>query len=251
VKIWDNPIVRREGVPRWWRRLRRQRPTLAAALAATIVAAPVFVGVFAASLGNFILFALYPLWWSILCPVMAAALLARAITDERERRTWDLLLLTRLTPWEIIWGKLVSRWVGLAAFSAAVVSFLGASLAAQHTPAPSPLLEVLSWWAWATTALTGLLMAGGASAIALYASLRSSSSSEAAGVTAAAVLLLLVVGWLAPRLLWLLLPAGSIQVSMMTLPRIVPALLCGLVLPPVLLSRMVQRFRQIDARARA
>ena len=35
--------------------------------------------------------------------------LAGSVTSERERATLDLLLTTLITPWQMLWGKLLSR----------------------------------------------------------------------------------------------------------------------------------------------
>lgn len=45
---------------------------------------------------------------SILLAFIVPALTASTISGERERQTLDILLTTRMTPWSIIWGKLMS-----------------------------------------------------------------------------------------------------------------------------------------------
>lgn len=44
----------------------------------------------------------------LLC-FITPGLLSNAISQEKEQRTWGLLLVTRLTPWQILSGKLVAR----------------------------------------------------------------------------------------------------------------------------------------------
>lgn len=54
---------------------------------------------------------LYIIVWGIegvLLAFIVPALTASAISGERERQTLDILLTTRMTPWSIIWGKLMS-----------------------------------------------------------------------------------------------------------------------------------------------
>lgn len=48
----------------------------------------------------------------------APAAAANAISREREQRTWDLLVITLLHPWEIILGKLIGRVIPLLAIVA-------------------------------------------------------------------------------------------------------------------------------------
>src|SRR5262249_47625039 len=46
------------------------------------------------------------LQYALIC-LITPAIAANAITQEREQQTWDMLLFTRLTPTEIILGKLM------------------------------------------------------------------------------------------------------------------------------------------------
>lgn len=48
----------------------------------------------------------------------APAAAANAVSREREQRTWDLLVITLLHPWEIILGKLIGRIIPLLAIVA-------------------------------------------------------------------------------------------------------------------------------------
>jgi ABC-type transport system involved in multi-copper enzyme maturation permease subunit len=48
------------------------------------------------------------LQYTLIC-LMTPAVAANAITQEREQQTWDMLIFTRLTPMEIIFGKLMGR----------------------------------------------------------------------------------------------------------------------------------------------
>jgi hypothetical protein len=113
----DNPVLIRE-LPRPWRRPRAgflRSPWIW--LAGTIL---LIAGVLIVPGGE----ALTPEEWAerfwfittcllALLPITAAALGASAFTRERHQRTLEPLLLTRLTPVEICWGKLLARLVGV------------------------------------------------------------------------------------------------------------------------------------------
>ncbi len=45
--------------------------------------------------------------------LLAPAVAANSITQEKEQQTWDMLIFTRLTPQEIVFGKLIARYAVL------------------------------------------------------------------------------------------------------------------------------------------
>ena len=59
-------------------------------------------------------------------------LLANAITQEKEQRTWGLLLITRLSSWQIISGKLFARLVPIPIIMVLFVPFMAFSAKAAH-----------------------------------------------------------------------------------------------------------------------
>lgn len=70
-------------------------------------------------------------WWQLavgiqalliwlLCPALAV----NAITQEKEQQTWQMLVFTLLTPFDILFGKLVSRLVPIVAILAAFLPFM-------------------------------------------------------------------------------------------------------------------------------
>jgi ABC-type transport system involved in multi-copper enzyme maturation permease subunit len=54
------------------------------------------------------LFAALAIFQLFLILFITPATVAASISGERQRQTWDLLLVTRLTPFGIVWGKLVT-----------------------------------------------------------------------------------------------------------------------------------------------
>ena len=62
-------------------------------------------------------------------------LTANAISQEKEQRTWGLLLITRLSAWQIIWGKLVARLMPIPILMIAFVPFQVYSAVASGMPA--------------------------------------------------------------------------------------------------------------------
>ena len=72
---------------------------------------------------------------------------AGSVTSERERQTLDLLLTTIISPWQILWGKLVS---GLARFQRADDVFALAAAAGLRDGARIYLaqLAVGGWRIW-------------------------------------------------------------------------------------------------------
>ena len=119
----DNPIFAHE-VPSFWRQAsavgRVGWLTLYVVLALLPVGlilyywddlaaeiAMIFLGLIITGLGFFL-------------PVLAPALTAGEIAGERERRSWDLLVLTRLTAGQILFGKLLARLIPLGLILLAV-----------------------------------------------------------------------------------------------------------------------------------
>src|SRR5690606_9829822 len=68
----------------------------------------------------------------VLVGMVSAGAAAGAVSGERERQTWELLLVTGLSPWRIVAGKLVSAvmlvlWLVVAGIPVfAPVLYLGA-----------------------------------------------------------------------------------------------------------------------------
>src|SRR5437764_12539721 len=56
--------------------------------------------------------------------LLAPAVTANAISQEREQQTWEMLLFTLLTPREIVVGKLLARLVPIAALMLAFFPFM-------------------------------------------------------------------------------------------------------------------------------
>lgn len=60
----------------------------------------------------------------VLIWILSPALTANAISQEREQQTWEMLLFTRLTPPEIVLGKLFARLVPMVAILGAFFPFM-------------------------------------------------------------------------------------------------------------------------------
>jgi ABC-2 type transport system permease protein len=60
---------------------------------------------------------------SILIWLLGPALAANAVTQEKEQQTWDMLIFTLLTPFEILTGKLLSRLLPVLGILAAFLPF--------------------------------------------------------------------------------------------------------------------------------
>jgi ABC-type transport system involved in multi-copper enzyme maturation permease subunit len=130
------------------------------------------------------LHAVIPLYVSLWL-LAAAGASASGITVERERDTWDSLISTPLTGWEIIRGKLVGAVWGLRGFGGLISLFwlLGLAAGAVHPLGLLLSLLVVGLLTWFVTAL------------GTYASLTARTTSRALTITIA-TLLFLNVGYL-------------------------------------------------------
>lgn len=61
---------------------------------------------------------------ALLIWLLAPSLAANAITQEKEQQTWDMMIFTRLTPGEIVFGKLAARLLPAAGLLAAFFPFM-------------------------------------------------------------------------------------------------------------------------------
>ena len=62
----------------------------------------------------------------LLC-FLTPGLLCNAVSQEREQRTWSLLLITRLSPWQILSGKLIARLLPIPILMIVFVPFMAFS----------------------------------------------------------------------------------------------------------------------------
>ena len=62
-------------------------------------------------------------------------LTANSVSQEKEQRTWGLLLITRLSAWQIIWGKLLARLMPVPILMIAFVPFQVYSAVGARMPA--------------------------------------------------------------------------------------------------------------------
>ena len=115
--VLDNPIIRREAVPR---AIRRASIPVRQAVAAAAL------GVYLRSVGGEFadMVGFVPLWaWAGLTVLVAALTTSRAIGQERVQGTWDMLVLTRLGGRAIVAGKLLGALLPLWAVGVALFPF--------------------------------------------------------------------------------------------------------------------------------
>ena len=113
--IIDNPVVWREARLRFWR---HWRPSSKMALAVPAVGGAAVLAVWtrgmfggAAATDRQIIV----MWYGVMLAIAATLIGARSVAGEREVRTWEQLLITRLRPVHLIVGKIVGViWQSLA-----------------------------------------------------------------------------------------------------------------------------------------
>jgi hypothetical protein len=114
--LLDNPILRREAVPRI---IRRASADARAILAAFAFACSLMVGVFLAGIGEevggvIVYAAVYT--WAGFTVLMGALHASRAVAQERMAGTWDALIMSRLGGRGIVIGKLLATLLPLWVF---------------------------------------------------------------------------------------------------------------------------------------
>ncbi|UCH33263.1 MAG: hypothetical protein JSV65_11850 [Armatimonadota bacterium] len=200
--VVDNPIIRREAVPR---RLRRAGPLPWLGLASGAVLVPFIIAGVAAqrndwvtdwadALAYFIAFC-----WAAVISFVASAHTCRAIVQERALGTWDALVISRLGAKGIVFGKLLGTLLPLWMLGLVILPalMLLVDLSAT-TDGALPL-----WIAY------GLAIAGSASfaSLGLYCSMRSWTAAGSQAATAAVIAGLVILPPLltaaVPSHLWL------------------------------------------------
>jgi len=119
--ISDNPILRYGAVPKRLRRLsgRAQVAVLGGATVLCFLAAvyaAVTIREAVEAIGQIILWI-----WALLTVLVSGLQVAGSIVSERDRKTWDALILTRLRPAEIVLGKLFGVLLPLWTMGAVVL----------------------------------------------------------------------------------------------------------------------------------
>jgi ABC-type transport system involved in multi-copper enzyme maturation permease subunit len=164
--LLGNPIIRREAVPR---RLRGMSPSLVLPGLAIVAIVSFMVGF---AVPDWL--ALGLVWlWSLLAILLAPIYTSRSIASERERGTWDLLIVSRLTPAEIVFGKLLSPLLPLWAVGMAIIPMGLASVLGSSRPEINMSQLLIS--RLIAVVFTGTSLA----AIGLYFSMRCSSAGSA------------------------------------------------------------------------
>lgn len=114
----ENPVLRKELLLRF--RIRQSTPVKIGIVSLMVLALVYLHYVALESLmkepGAFAGQAVYQMTFGVqflLVGLLAPALTANAISQEREQQTWEMLLVSRLTVGEILWGKLLARCLPL------------------------------------------------------------------------------------------------------------------------------------------
>src|SRR5581483_9651870 len=133
-----------------------------------------------------------------ICPFLAM----RLVAEEKRNKTFELLLTTPVSPWEIMLGKYLAALVlmlvaiCLIALFPMLVAFFGSSGTFMKAGSGSVLD-----WGTVCSGLLGLFLVGGAMmAIGMFISSLTESVVVAAFVTFAVLLVLWILGWQAGRL---------------------------------------------------
>jgi hypothetical protein len=267
----ENPILLREAVPRFWRR----NPSVARILFATLLCVLAFlpfllVLFYWAEIGSdtafgILMFLSY--WPSFLCPALAPALVAGAIAGEREQQTWDGIVLSCLSPGEIVWGKLLSRLVPLAVITLALIPVAAALflrvLGQDHSSSGFSSIAGSMGWSIALGWPIGLMVAFANAVMTLYISFRATSARSAMLVAYGFAGGAYFLSGLLPMLFFRLIPLLLLFIggasnpgfgegmfsSMLLFPFLFP-FLWGLIIPLVFLPILICRFHKLDARVR-
>ena len=113
--IIDNPIIRREGVPRFWRSSSQQTKLLLAGGLVVLYIATALLSYHAGAVNSCLVIAVLTWLWAVCAVLVVPARAAQSIVRERLLGTWESLLLSKITAKEIIWGKtlaaLLPVWV--------------------------------------------------------------------------------------------------------------------------------------------
>lgn len=123
----ENPIITRE-IRKRTRSRKDRRTKLAIGIPAALLISLSYWRLFAGLKGmqpfqEDAWYALCVIQLVIICFIVPG-LLANSVSHEKEQRTWALLLITRLTPWQIILGKLAARLLPLLLMFLLFVPFM-------------------------------------------------------------------------------------------------------------------------------
>jgi ABC-type transport system involved in multi-copper enzyme maturation permease subunit len=283
--LTDNPIIYRDGLPRYWRRISRARRGFWIGIFSLAALLPVAAYI---SLRDFIdtsttvsLFKLLNYWFDLLAPALAPLLVAGAIAGERERQGWDHLLLSRLSAGEIIWGKLFSRIWPIVLVSVLLLPLMvtllivgprkqltttllsGFSTVGMLASSFSTLIALLLLWLVGTL-LLGLGITFANSVMSLYISFRSRNTRTAIAVAygislggyivTVMVAIIVAIFSIYPYYRTMLSSTsatGALNVPTgymitMLVAGCLPSLLWAIIIPVVLLPKMIGGFGKIN-----
>jgi hypothetical protein len=270
----DNPIIQREGWPKFIRRATVPARGLWAGLAVAVAFLPVAIifvywHVIDSEAAAIVVF-VASYWPNFLAPVLTPALVAGAIASERERQSWDHIVLSRLTVEDIIWGKLTARLLPLLLITAVMLPSLAVMLVRSRGvgiwsmmmpgshgnalgPGVNAALTLLPW-------LIGFGVVFANAVMTLYVSLRARNTRTALLVaygiaaggyfinaTLTSILFAVTIPLLTSSLAFGHTGGGrAIDVVLFTIIRMLPALLWAIIVPVVMLPMMKRDFGRIN-----
>jgi hypothetical protein len=165
--LLDNPILRREAVPRL---IRRVSPNTRAVLAVLALGGSFVLGAYLAAISegfSEVIATAAVSVWSGLSVLVAAFSSSRSIAQERMSGTWDALIMSRLGGRGIVLGKLLGTLLPLWALGVILLPMVLLLLAANWSrAAPEVPYTVLAAY--------GMAVGGGtaAASLGLYCSMR-------------------------------------------------------------------------------
>jgi hypothetical protein len=169
--LLDNPILRREAVPRI---IRRASPNIRAMLAVLALGGSFVLGAYLTAISDAGVLAAIAIAavsaWSGLSLLVAAFSSSRSIAQERMSGTWDALIMSRLGGRGIVLGKLLGTLLPLWTVGVILLPMVLLLLAASWANWPWAAREIL----YAILAAYGLAIGGGtaAASLGLYCSMR-------------------------------------------------------------------------------
>ncbi len=163
--LLDNPILRREAVPRI---IRRASPRVRVILAVVALGGSFVLGAYLATISegfSEVIARAAASAWSGLSLLVAAFSSSRSITQERMSGTWDALIMSRLGGRGIVLGKLLGTLLPLWSVGVILLPVVVLLLAASR-PDPAILYAILTAY--------GAVIVGGvaATSLGLYCSMR-------------------------------------------------------------------------------
>jgi hypothetical protein len=196
--VLDNPIIRREALPRMLRRASRAVWT---ALGVGSLSLSLLLGIYLATKDyGFIIGYAAVYGWAAFSVLLSGLHCARAIAYEREIGTWDALIMSRLAGPGIVLGKLLGTLLPMWALGTLLLPM---ALVASLTPGAEAALPVLYGYGGALLATTSF------GSVGLYCSMMSRSVNIAQFLTVVLSVGILIFASLASSVLGIIMWAWT------------------------------------------